>query len=337
MILAREQAGPVIYQFPRRTGGVVQRTLRDYYENQLLPELTDLSENSLIEDRCALNWWERATDNPCISTGTKTELDKAVADLRTRMVVCGRSAATINKTWRELRSIFNAARDDGECPYVPVFQKRRKGKLIRNSLVQEPPKRQREILTPEEVAAICAACAEATYPDRANCVRMWRVFLFLLWSYGLRTQDLLKNLKWSDVLWKQRLLRFTAQKTTKLQGLPLTDVGVELLRSIQVLDSGRVFPGFNSAGQLTKSGKVRSGYYHTWKHEILPAANLDGVTFKHFRERVVTHYNAKHSGLGHWIAGHSVGALSMAYDKPTDQIRELIESADVPACFLELV
>ncbi len=81
--------------------------------------------------------------------------------------------------------------------------------------------------------------------------------------------------------------------------------------------------------------KFPPGYYATWRHEICEqAALLAPIQLKHFRERVVTRYNAMHPGLGSWIAGHYVpGVSAQSYDLPTDQIREVLGSAPVPECF----
>lgn len=60
---------------------------------------------------------------------------------------------------------------------------------------------------------------------------LWRVVLVLQWNYGQRTEDCLR-LRWENVLWSDKRIRFRASKTRKLQGLPVTDNVEAHLRSI---------------------------------------------------------------------------------------------------------
>lgn len=343
MIQAAQPIQPYILQFPTRlqrlSGNAVRpgtsTSLRDYYQSVLLHDLRDLSRRSLESDRNALSNWERFTSNPCILSSSVDELCDAVRELRDGLLIQGRSPATINKNWRELKAMFEAACADGFCSAVPMIRERRRGRVVKGKLAVEPPKAQRECITAEECNRLYQACEHATYPALPRSVERWRVLLYLFWCYGARTHDFIRHLRREHVLESDRLLRFTASKTSKLQGLPLTDLGLSLLKSILPSSgSARIFPGFNSKGCQLASGRWKSGYYTAWRRDIVPQAGIHTrITFKHFRERVVTKYNALHSGLGHWIAGHSVGALAAAYDLPTDQIRAVIDSADVPSCF----
>jgi hypothetical protein len=309
-------------------------TLRSYYEGVLLPELYDLSKRSLESDRNALNTWERFTSNPDLQGSTGDELCHAVIALRDGMAHAGLAPATVNKVWREVKAIFEAAKLDGLVEAVPVIRERRRGKIIRGKLVREPAKKQRELISEAELSQLFAQSANATYPRTPRAPDLWRVALVLFWMYGARTRDFFRNLRWDHVLWSQKLLRFTAQKTQKLQGLPMPDWVAEWLRSIRPVSGGpsRVFAGFDTPGsfRLAKQ-RWREGYYTTWRRDI--SEGLERVTFKHFRERIVSRFNAVHPGMGHWMAGHSIGSLQMAYDQPTDKIRELIEAVPVPACF----
>lgn len=335
-----------ILKFPslaERTGAVAPGTsvtLRMYYESVLLPDLRDeqfgLASRSLKEDRIAINHWERCTGNPDLLSVEPEHIEL----LRDRMLQAGAAAPTINKTWRELKSMFSAAVEDGFCHQVPLPRQRRQGRRMRSRLVKEHPKRQREIITEEELTRLWRACRHATYPRGRQfpAPLLWRVALVLFWTYGARTTDFLQRLKWEDVRFGDRLLLFTARKTTKLQGLPLTPIVEKHLRSIKG-HAERVFPGFNSPGcYLRARRKWKRGYNATWRGEIQAAAGLlQQVTIKNFRERVVTRYNAIHAGLGSWIAGHYMpGVTAQNYDLPTDQIRDLICSAPVPACFAEI-
>ena len=300
-------------------------TLREFYEQQLLPDFSHQSKNSIKEDRIALNHWDRIVGSvPLAGIGREH-----VQQLRDGLIRRGLSDATINKTWRELKAMLEAARDDDLIAAVPTVGRRMRSRLIR----KEVRARQRELLTETDLDRLWKNCSKALYPSR-NAPLLWRVVLVLMWTYGPRTLDCF-NLEWDDVRWGDRLIQFRAMKTGKLQGLPMTDtVAVWLRKAKQGTSGRRVFPGFNSPGCRLTCGGVKRGYYLTWRQEISPG---DRVLLKHFRQRVVTKYNAQSGAisLGSWIAGHSIpGVSAINYELPTAEIRSAIESMPIPACFL---
>jgi integrase len=305
-------------------------TLRDYYASVLKPELVEnQSKNSLKEDETAMRHWERHTANPDIRDATKEDL----IAFRDGMAAAGLAGPTQNKYWRELRAILQAAQDDEIISRVPAI-----GRRMKCRLVDVGPKRQREPLTEAELERLWRACTKATYPRGGQfpAPLLWRVAIVLWWTYGQRTMDVLRWLDWRCVWWSPRVIRFEAMKTGKLQGLPLTPIVEQHLRSIKG-HSERMFPGFNTPGCfLKKTGTWKRGYYATWNNEICRAAGLD-IDIKHFRERAVTFYNGLEPGLGGWIAGHYMpGVTAQNYDLPTLRIRDAMNSAQVPDCFFEI-
>lgn len=316
-------------------------TLRTYYEQVYLPEIaSSQSAGARKEDRIALNHWERIIEEVDIRDVHRGHLVAFKDALQE-----GRSDATVNKTWRELESMFKAAVEDGILDRLPQIGRRMKGRLI----AREQKQPQRQIVTEEELERLWLECRKATYPRNTQfpAPKLWRVALVLFWTYGGRTMDFLKHLRWDSVRFSDRLLTFTAQKTSKLQGLPLTPLVIEHLRSIKG-HSERIFPGFNTkggwirsrGGQVLPTPKRKPGFYDTWNVEICGAAGLlEEIKIKHFRQRVVTRYNAISGGLklGSWIAGHYMpGVSAQNYELPTDEIRELIETAPVPECFQQI-
>ena len=231
--------------------------------------------------------------------------------------------------------IFADAQDRGLIPRIPSLGRRKRSRLCK-----ERPKVQRECLTPAEVASLWLNCRHATYPAHSQfpAPKLWRVAMVLFWVYGVRTIDTLRELKWSSIRFNDRLIQFAAFKTSKLQGLPLTDLVIEHLRSIKG-HSERVFPGFNTTGCfLHKPQKWKRGYYSTWRSEICAHATLEAdVVLKNFRETMLTRFNGIEPGLGNWIAAHHVpGVSAMHYDLPTHRIRAAVEAAPVPQCFQEI-
>lgn len=305
-------------------------TLRTYYTSILLPDLAGQADTSLKEDRTALNHWELHTPNQDIRDIGKEDLYA----FRDGMLTAGLKPPSVNKYWREVKAMLEAAREDEIILRVPAIGRRQKCRLV-----DEGPKRQREPLTEAELERLWKACSKATYPRHKQfpAPKLWRVALVLWWTYGQRTMDVLKRLRWDSIWWSEKVIRFEAQKTGKLQGLPLTPIVEQHLRSIKG-HAERMFPGFNRAGcYLRAKQKWEPGYYATWRREICGQAGLAELNIKHFRERAVTFYNGIEPGLGGWIAGHYMpGVTAQNYDLPTRRIREAICSAPVPACFAEI-
>lgn len=314
-------------------------TLMDYHRSILLPNLSDAAHGvrprSIDSDRNALNHWKRHTGDPPLRDVTDTHLDQ----LEKGMSAAGCEPPTINKVWRELKAMFAAAVEDGFLQLVPIPTQRRRGRRIRGQLIKESPKRQRPVLTAEEVTRLWRACKHATYPTGGQfpAPKLHRVTIVLFWFYGPRTLDNI-GMHWKkNILWRESLVSFEAMKTSKLQGLPLHPVVVEHLKSIKG-HSERVFPGFNTAGCRFKTGKWKNGYQTTWRRDILENANLElPATYRHFRERVVTEFNDLGHNLGDWITAHHIpGVGPQNYDLPTRQIREAMLAAPFPECFNEI-
>lgn len=327
----REHAPPTFLPF-RRTQPPdelpEELTLRDFYLRYVLPEIQHEAPSSLKEDRTALNHWEALTQDPDIRAVTRYHLER----LRDGMQAHGASPATINKTWRELKMIFEVAADLEIISRAPKI-----GLRMKSRLVKQPHKLQRETIDFEEITRLWKACRRATYPPKRQFhpAKLYRVALVLFYLYGPRTVDLLERMEWDNVRFRDKVIQFNALKTSKLQGLPLTDLAIEHLQSIMGR-SRRLFPGFNTKGcWLKKPQRWKPGYYATWNGEILPEANVNPpITFKHFREAMVTRHNRTKPGLGSWIAGHWIpGVSAQSYDLPTDDIRQAIAETPVPDCF----
>lgn len=306
-------------------------TVRDFYQDTVLPVIQhEQSPRSLAEDRIALNHWERITGDPAIRKVNRDHITQFRDGLLRRKC----SPGTVNKYWREIKAILSWASAEQVIGQVPSLSHRSTSRLIK-----EQPKRQRESLSDEEVTALYLACKKATYPagGQVPAPKLWRTAIVLWWHYGARTLDVVRELTWDNVHFEDRLLKFTAMKTRKLQGLPLTDLVIEHLNSIK-RSSHQIFAGFQTTGHYSrKRNRWKRGYYTTWRNEIQPEAKLQGIEIKHFRETMLTRNNGIEAGLGNWIAGHYMpGVSAQNYDLPTRRIREAIESIEPPACFYDL-
>lgn len=306
-------------------------TLSQVYE-LLIPQLPpELSPRSLSEQRTALRHWVSATDDPVLGLVDS----RVIARLRDHLVGKGLEPPTVNKIWRTLRSFFRFAVEELHAiERVPSLAYRSRSKLLREAVPI-----QRENVSHDEIAQLWRNCERATYPrfaDRAVTVRLWRTFLVMLHTYGMRSGDLI-DLPRSAILWNDHRVRWAADKTDKLQGLPLTETAEYHLRAwLAVAPAGeRLFEGLNRAGHYDRSsGTWSPGYYTTWRREI--AAGIDPeIHWQDFRTTVVTEFNNLAPGVGGWVAGHSQpGVTERHYDKPSQRVREAFKLRAAPPCFL---
>lgn len=339
-----------------------EATVREYFQLSLLAELqTELRPATLKEIRTALKHWERSTSDPPIRQITSEH----ARQVRDTLLAAGLAPATVKKVWAHLTTIFRAAQYDDLIPAVPQAGRFRKSILPR--ALRQERSQQRRPVSWSELSRLFAACESATYPRRPDRVFIWRALLFLLWTYGPRTQDLLA-LTPANLSFGTRLFTFRALKTSKLQGLPLTDLGISILsRLMSSAEGRRLFQGFNKPGNWNnpRAGSPHwiAGFYATWNREICPAAGvipsvgpdslicevsqrLDAVPpiqFKTFRQTMVTELNdfskRVHScrPLGAWVAGHYVpGVTAASYDFPEQDVREAIQIREqelLPDCF----
>lgn len=311
-------------------------TLVDVYQHFAPALQQEIQPSSLEQYRYALKHWQQMTGNPVIEHITKQTLQ----DFRERFTTSQLSLHTAAKTWRYIRRLGKLATK------LPEYRSWSMPELTINSasiLFRPGPVWQRETISHEEIDLLWKRAAIATYPIQ-QATPQWRLALVLLWFYGPRTSDLL-SLSESSILWRDNLIRFTARKTNKLQGLPLTETVSRHLREwLTVKPAGPLlFPGFRERGWFKKStGRWQVGWRTTWKTELAQVGSVKGepgsiltpITFKNFRQTMLTRLNDVTSGVGNWVAGHyQSGVSERHYDAPDARIREAFSKRTPPACF----
>jgi integrase len=338
-------------------------TLRQYYESVLLAEaIEELRPATLKEIRTALRHWESLTSDRPLRLVTGADL----RSLRDGMLGRGLAPATVAKTHGHLVPLFRAARADGLISEIPSV-----GRLRRSILpkcLRHQRSQQRQPVSAAELERLYAGCGYATYPARPDAGLIWRGLLYCWWMYGARTRDLF-SLRWSDVDVAAKLIRFRAMKTSKLQGLPLTAFGLQVLGRLRDRGGELVFPGLRKPGcwNTPRDGTPAhwiTGYYATWNREvcgtvgIVPGTGPDEwvqsiasrpdsvppIRIKTLRQTMVTQMNDLSTGgrqLGGWLAGHyQPGVTAQNYDMPDAAIREAVERRErelLPGCFRGLV
>ena len=275
------------------TGWEGHVSLRMFYENYYLPGIRhDVTPKSLAQDRYALNQWERFTQDRDIRQVGPDDLaelrDNALATISRRGTPITKT--TVNAIWRELKPVFRYAEELGKIERCPQIGIRAKSRLCKSD-----QRIQRDTITADEIQRLWIAASHADYPQKGAipAARLFRVMMVLFWSYGARKSQFIERLVWDEIDFENRLISFQAIKTTKLQGVPLTDLVIRHLRSIKT-SSRRVFANFNAGGsyishreESNEHGAVIRrellppdqrhwvpGYYQTWNQRICPAAGV---------------------------------------------------------------
>lgn len=349
-------------------------TLRGFYESFLIDSRKRLKPATRALDREALVRWERYTGNPDFNSLNFADRESRQESLRAlrrelQSFVSGHESelkpvrgSTINKRLTALRTFFRRMADPIDFGFLPAVPDLGRDYTGTNSVwkIKSTYEPTRELITADELIRLFNACQFATWPKQSETgidpVRLWRVALLLLWSFGVRTEDHFFRLTWDLVSWSQKLLFFTAEKTTKLQGMPLTPLVEAALRSIKTC-SPQIFAGISTSGTWSKNFGWHPGYYTVWSREILHNAHFainrgpeelqlqsrqwqdtrPNLMFHHFRKTSVTQLNFYSANAGAWVAGHSIpGVTAKHYDRPDERIFKAVHDRErdrLPDCF----
>lgn len=348
-------------------------TLRDFWEQEYCDD--DLALGTQQAYCGALNHWERTAvlDDDNNPTG-QTLGDVRLFELRTdhvkmfkrSMDARGVGEQNQQKQWRHLNTLLRKAWEQNLIPVRPVPSIRQ----VSNILPKRDRKKRRtreRIVSRSELEILYRGCP----------TRDWRIAVWLLWMFAARTNDAIfmrseMTDRYGQVLptidIENRLLRFEATKTGKLQGLPLTDFSVSVLCTLKSLQDGRLLNLPRKPGSYNRAReRWEAGYTTTWRRDIclqngiephqsrdkplppevlsvLPENPIKPIVMKNLRQTAITEFNDIGDGsgrlLGGWVAGHYIpGVTAQNYDVPTKAIRAAFEKREremMPDCFREL-
>lgn len=284
-------------------------TLVDFYYDHIAEmRRENLAARTVDSDIAAVSAWKQYSDNIDLlslrwdSKAQKVEslkilraqLQKFVRNQLSRGTI---SKVSINTQLRHLRLIFGIMADPiehGLIDAVPNLGRAFTGSKSHWQLKEDrlPP---RNTITSDEMTRLFHATEAADDPH------LWKVILLILWSYGARTEDTFFRLDWSLVNLQKNVMQFTANKTSKLQGVPLTPLIVRALQSLPSYQARSSVTEVTQqkgqrARQVGKSlsselknpifGKIpkgnwsrregwKKGYYTTWSRDILPAGRFE--------------------------------------------------------------
>lgn len=339
-------------------------TLPQFYRQHLLPiRERRISARTRAADAEALAAWEKHTSNMDLRSLDWSSIVAARRSLRLLrselqafvrgMESAGIVASTINKRLRHIRTMLRRAADPIDHALLGNVPDLGTDFTGTGSPWKMPEVRQlpRDIISSEEMVALFHATAAADDPH------LWKVIILLLWSFGARTEDTYFRLTWELVDFDKRVMRFTAGKTSKLQGVPLTPTCIAALRSLAGRRPGNLVFPIATKGTWAKSKGWVPGYYTTWSRDILPAGRFavargpaehqaacnavpgvrPNLMFHHFRKTMLTQLNCYSDKAGSWVAAHYMpGVSDQFYDTPTERVTKAVfarEAERLPECF----
>lgn len=305
-----------------------QHTLRDVFEEHVLPDLKHKAAATLQDYLTILSDWERLTDDcPAgeLSRSKLLEFREALQAERYRHR--HRSPATINKKFRFLRPLVRIcwpadSHNPGGLGLCDYFR-------LPSSLPES--KGLPFIFSHDQLNALYRAADWQAWPT-AEAPLIWKTLLVLHYSAGPRTYDLL-SLEWSDVDFDYKgvgSITFQARKTGKLQRVPLTPAARRHLLALQpTASTARVFPRFERSNKST----IRRHWRRLLEAAKIPA----GPVMEDMRKTCNTAYNDLSPGVGDYVLGHRLaGVNAKFYYDPTNIVLDAVARLPMPEAFNSL-
>lgn len=303
-------------------------SLRGYYDHfmaearRLKSGRGKMSANTLQKDRQALNRWERYTlpdDWP--KRGPKWEgLVIGVADeedledffIRARG---GLAVNTVKSTWNHLRVIFNHAWHNG---------------VLSKHLTPEALETEKGVVNVYSDDQL-----ERAYRAFSDRVDLQVAFVIAV-CCGPRTEDVF-GLRWDGINLDGRdgpMLEFTARKTRKEQAIPLSEAVVRQIARLPRVGE-YLFDGLTEPGNVHPERSRASRERNADIRSRLAAVGINfAKPFQAARATCNERLESHKQGVGQFVLGHALTLNSRSYRKPDKMVRDAIESAPLPPCFL---
>tara|TARA_R110002167_G_scaffold61913_4_gene174944 strand:- start:41364 stop:42350 length:987 start_codon:yes stop_codon:yes gene_type:complete len=306
-----------------------QLDFRACFTQYYLPDMDESADGTLSVYLTALNHWETRTANPPVGEIT----NETLREFKQSFLKQGYSPETVKKYWRHIRAILRRV--------GPVLDKNPLGEgIIERIPYMSPPKSTERrkiprIVTHEEINAIYQACEVATWPYASSCPPplLWRLALVVFYNCAPRTQDFFKLTRKSINL-ETRRISFTAQKTSKLQGIPFQEIVSLHFESVYQ------FLSANESTVIFPITKCKRSLYDQWK-EIQNAAGISlHVEFRDLRETCNSLLNAANPGAlaGKWVLGHGGRDVNeIYYHNPSTEVLNAVEKLEQPDSFYSVL
>jgi len=195
------------------------------------------------------------------------------------------SPSTVNREFTRFRSIFYKAVEWGYLKSYPF-------KTIKE--FKEPPGKVR-FITPEEFERILWACHPNSLLENPN--NWGRTFSKLLCAFlkatvllafhtGMRMGEI-RNLKWKDIDFKNRIISVETTKNNERRTIPINQTLYELLKSLPVhLGTEKLFPNItsqqlsNAFSRACKRAGIKDFRFHDLRHSFASYLTMAGKNLR---------------------------------------------------------
>jgi integrase len=294
-------------------------TVRAAWKKYVQPSIR--TQGTLTSYETSLRVWEEIAGNLPLRDISNLTMDKFKAALTHD----GLSAATVNKYLRTITRIFYRLGPQqhrhldglGILHRIPYTQP-----------LPAPGKIPRSIKLPT-LEAILRSCGVATWPqpERSGVdpVTFWRAVVVLAFNLGLRRGDLF-GLRHDSIDLEERTVTLIAEKSGKVQCIPLNDAACDAIRTLWRPEHGPylLYPT-SSNRQL----------YREW-HKIQTAAGIpedQHVDPHDLRRTCATFLERIAAGAATTVLGHSSPAVTRrSYIDPSQAVRHAVESLPKLGC-----
>lgn len=317
-MLARQYADPVLT--PEAAARVAETTtLAGYYKEIMRPRLVGQRAAKTLEHYVtALNQWE--TYAPKLDLPEWSGMP--VKLITGRYVEAFFEAAseqlensTIELAWKKVRAILNDAK--------------------RLKVIDKIPKP--KLLSVEDGAIVTYSDDEIVraYAALKDHLELQVAFVLAV-NAGLRPIDLFRLHRDALDLGNDPSITFTAQKTGKLQRVPLAAVTVAQLRRLP-RDTQYLFPSLgNPKAQAPESSAAATKRNELFKSLIASVGLTHERPWKVCRATCNTRLEACQKGVGEFVLGHCAkGVNAKHYNDRTQVVTDTINRVPQPACFFE--
>jgi integrase len=289
---------------------------KHYDQSELMP-------NTLEKYRDHLKKWVMHTGNPAIGSIEDVTFDR----FKKALVDSGLAPASVNSAIKSIRAMLRRlgprdARNPGAraiLEHVPYTRRCRETHAL--------PRR----LTLDEMNAFYAACQIMTVPRWDGGPPAWWWQALCVWFYctGMRLRDAL-SVRFDDIDFRERRVRFTARKTRKPSDLPVHKVAIDHVLRIRtkrefVFESKRLFC---------------SGDFHVRWKEICKEAKIEPPFTPHdLRKTAASEINRAAAAMslppmaGVLLQHSATDVVSVSYLNQMTELSEAVEALRIPTMF----
>jgi integrase len=328
-------------------------SLAEAFERHVLPDLTDVADDTLRQYRRAATLWtefeasravklgsQKQGDTGTIYTGVATIGDQLLAEFARWLVASGKQPSTCNKTWSFLRPIFRKLsprveknpRGLGIIDQVPYFPH------------QRTPRPKKRIVALDRLDQLYRGAADMTWPPHRDVppATAWRALLVLLYNFGPRSWSDGASMPMDAIVLKSECpdpdsavenehgwLVYEPTKTKRYNR--------ELVLPLNQISRRHFEPLLCDRELLFTFNKANKRFYIEW-NRLLELSGVPKFDLKDLRKTCNTAYNKIRPGIGKWFLGHAPhGTNETFYLDVMPQLVDAVHKLPQPPTFEALI